>query len=314
MDLATLMPGVIPAVAGPTTTAGGTGFSIAGARTDSITFLLDGGLNSNLLNNGLVLNPNPDAVEEFRVLSSNYSAEYGRNAGGIVSVITRSGSNEYHGSLYEYVRNSYFNANSFFNNEQHLPIDTLKRNQFGVVVGGPIRIPKLVDGRNRLFFMMAYQGQRQTQLQTSSKVNVYTPAELNGDFSRSNSAGTGPDSKVVSFLQKYPFFQPNPSLAAQGIIDPSKINPIATNYIKAGLLPTSASGFLFSQGAAQDNRDELTEKLDFVLTQNDHLSFTLGSNRNPVISPSPTSRALPTPLWRTAIWAVQITPRRSRLR
>lgn len=285
MDLATLMPGVIPAVAGPTTTAGGTGFSIAGARTDSITFLLDGGLNSNLLNNGLVLNPNPDAVEEFRVLSSNYSAEYGRNAGGIVSVITRSGSNEYHGSLYEYVRNSYFNANAFFNNEQGLPRDTLKRNQFGVVVGGPISIPKLVDGRNRLFFMMAYQGQRQTQLQTSSKVNVYTPAELNGDFSHSNSSGTGPDTKVVNFLTKYPFFQPNPALAAQGIIDPAKINPIATNYIKAGLLPTSPTGFLFGQGAAQDNRDELTEKLDFVLTQNDHLSFTLGSNRNPVISP-----------------------------
>src|SRR6266404_4985938 len=117
MDLATLMPGVIPAVTAPSTTAGGTGFSIAGARTDSITFLLDGGLNSNLLNNGLVLNPNPDAIEEFRVLSSNYSAEYGRNAGGIVSVITRSGSNDYHGSLYDYVRNSYFNANSFFNNE-----------------------------------------------------------------------------------------------------------------------------------------------------------------------------------------------------
>jgi outer membrane receptor protein involved in Fe transport len=285
MDLATLMPGVIPAVAGPTTTAGGTGFSIAGARTDSITFMLDGGLNSNLLNNGLVLNPNPDAIEEFRVLTSNYSAEYGRNAGGIVSVITRSGSNEYHGALYDYVRNSYFNANSFFNNEQGLPIDSLKRNQFGVVISGPIAIPKIVNGRNRMFFMMAYQGQRQSQLQTSSKVNVFTPAELNGDFSHSNASGTGPDLKVASYLASHPFFQPNAALAAQGIIDPSKINSIATNYIKAGLIATSPTGFTFAQGAARDDRDELTEKLDFVITQNDHLSFTLGSNRNPVISP-----------------------------
>ncbi len=66
MDLATLLPGVIPAVGGPATTAGGTGFSIAGSRTDTITFLIDGGSNNDLLNNQLAYNPNPDAVEEFR--------------------------------------------------------------------------------------------------------------------------------------------------------------------------------------------------------------------------------------------------------
>jgi hypothetical protein len=285
MDLATLLPGVIPAVAGPMNTAGGSGLSIAGSRTDSITYLLDGGVNNNLLNNGLVLNPNPDAVEEFRVLTSNYTAEQGRNAGGIVSVVLRSGSNDFHGALYDYVRNSYFNANSFFNNEQGLPRDNLKRNQFGAVVSGPIWIPKVFNGRNRVFFMMAYQGQRLSQTQTSSKVNVFTPAELNGDFSHSNNSHTGPDPLVAGYLLQYPYFQPNPALAAQGIIDPSKINSIAQNYIKANLLPTAPSGFLFSQGAYRDDRDELTEKLDFVITDTDHLSVTLGSSRNPVTSP-----------------------------
>lgn len=284
MDLMGLLPGIIPGVAGASV-AGGSSFSIAGARTDSITFLLDGGVNTNLLSNGLVLNPNPDAIEEFRVLTSNYNAEYGRNAGGIVSVITRSGSNDFHGSAYDYVRNSFFNANSFFNNEQGLPRDTLKRNQFGAVVAGPVWIPKVFNGRNRVFFMVAYQGQRQSQLQTTSKVNVFTPAELNGDFSHSNAAGTGPDTKVVNFLQKYPFFQPNASLAAQGIIDPSRINAVAKNYIKAGLIPASPTGNLFSQAAARDDRDELTEKLDFVITQKDHLSATLGSSRSTAISP-----------------------------
>ncbi|HLJ49287.1 MAG TPA: carboxypeptidase regulatory-like domain-containing protein [Bryobacteraceae bacterium] len=282
MSLATLLPGVIPNSS--FTTAGGTGFSVAGARPDSITFLLDGGMNTNLLNNGLVLNPNPDAVEEFRISTSNYSAEYGRNAGGIVSVVTKAGTNTFHGSAYEYVRNNDFNANSFFNNENGLPVSILKRNQFGAVVDGPVLIPKVFNGRNRFFFTMAYQGQRQTQVQTSSGIGTFTPAELTGDFSHSGPKG-GPDPLVASFLQKYPFFQSNPSLAAQAIIDPSKIDPVAQKFIKAGLIPTSPTGTLFYTANALDNRDELTERLDFAVTDRDRLSVTLGSSRNPVLTP-----------------------------
>ena len=176
-----------------------------------MTFLLDGGLNNNLLDNGLVLNPNPEAIEEFRVITSNYNAEYGRNAGGIVSVVTRPGGNQFHGALYDFVRNSYFNANSFFNNQAGLPRDNTKRNQFGATIGGPVWIPKVFNGRNRLFFMVSYQGQRLTQLQTSAKVNTFTPAELTGDFSHSNTAGTGPDTKVVELpANSIPTFNPTP--------------------------------------------------------------------------------------------------------
>lgn len=284
MDLATLMPGVIPGVAGPSNTAGGTSFSIAGARTDSITFLLDGGMNNNLLSNAAVLNPNPDAIEEFRILTSNYSAEYGRSAGGIISVVTRSGSNSFHGTAFEYLRNADLNANAYFNNEFGLPRDSLKRNQFGGTIGGPVLLPKF-NGRNRFFFFVAYQGQRLSQLQSTAKTQVFTPAELNGDYSLSNAARNGPDANVVKFLQQNPFYQPNPALAAQGIIDPNKINSVARNYIKAGLLPTSPSGFAISQGSARDDRDELTEKIDLVATQNDRLSVTLGSSRNPSLLP-----------------------------
>src|SRR5262249_43176733 len=84
LDLALLQPGVIP---GQGSSGAGT-FSIAGGRQDSVTYLLDGGVNNNLLSNGVVLNPNPDMVEEFKILTSTYNAEYGRNAGGIVSVVT----------------------------------------------------------------------------------------------------------------------------------------------------------------------------------------------------------------------------------
>jgi outer membrane receptor protein involved in Fe transport len=282
MSLATLIPGVIPNT--QFTTAGGTAFSVAGSRPDSVTYLLDGGVNNNLLSNGLVLNPNPDTIEEFKILTSNYAAEYGRSAGGIVSVVTRGGTNDFHGALYEYVRNNDFNADSYFNNERGAPVPILKRNQFGVSVGGPVWIPKLIHGRNRIFFTMSYQGQRQSSLPTGNAITTFTPAELSGDFSHSGSNGS-PDTKVVKFLQQFPYFQPNSGLAAQGIIDPTKIDPVAKNYIKAGLIPTDPTGTLFFAGASADNRDELTERLDFVVTDRDRITATLGSSRNPTLNP-----------------------------
>jgi hypothetical protein len=102
LDLAALQPGVTET--NGDSTAAGT-YSIAGGRSDSVTYLLDGGLNNNLLDNSVVLNPNPDTIAEFRILESNYSAEYGRNGGGIISVVTKSGTNEWHGSGFEFLRN-----------------------------------------------------------------------------------------------------------------------------------------------------------------------------------------------------------------
>src|SRR5208283_2260500 len=238
LDLLATLPGVTRT--NPDSGAAGE-YSIGGGRTDSVTYLLDGGLNNNLLSNGVVANPNPDAISEFRVLESNYSAEYGRNAGGIVSVVTKSGTNQLHGSAYDFLRNNDLNANSFFNNQQDLPRAVLKRNQFGGTIGGPIYIPKVFDGRNKLFFIFSYQGQRQSALDTSvGKVNTFTPAEQNGDFS--HAVNGGPDPLVATYLQNNPYYQPNPTLAAQGIIDPTRIDPIAANYFTQGLIPTSATG------------------------------------------------------------------------
>ncbi|HLK21480.1 MAG TPA: TonB-dependent receptor [Bryobacteraceae bacterium] len=278
MDLATLLPGVVPAQDGGSAAH----FNIGGGRGDSVTYLLDGGMNNNLLSNDHVANPNPDAVEEFRVLTSNYNAEYGRNGAGIVSVVTKSGSNDFHGALFEYVRNDYFNANKFFNNEQGLPRDVLKRNQFGAEVGGPVWIPKVFNGRNRLFFMSAWESQRLSQLRTASQVNVFTPDELKGDFSHSGPGG-GPDQNVVGFLQQYSYFQPNPTLAAKGIIDPTRIDPVSQKYISANLIPSTPTGILFQQGSAQDNFDELTNKVDFVATDKDRVSVTLYAFRENTI-------------------------------
>src|ERR1022692_3946297 len=170
LDLLKTQPGVTPT--NPDSGAAGD-YSIGGQRTDSVTYLLDGGNNNSLLGNGVVANPNPDAVAEFKVLENNYGAEYGRNAGGIVSIVTKSGTNTLHGTAYDYVRNTAFDANSFFNNEQGLPLGVLKRNQFGGTIGGPIVIPKIVNGRNKVFFFFSYEGQRQTSLEALSETTVY---------------------------------------------------------------------------------------------------------------------------------------------
>ena len=302
LDLAFTQPGVLPA---PTTGYGSEksgefseGFTVAGGRPDAVTYLLDGGLNNSVTSNNVVFDPNPDTVAEFRILTNNYTAEYGRNGGGTVTVVTKSGTNDLHGSVFDYLRNDAFNANDYFDNELGHPRPVLKRNQFGGTFGGPII-------KDRLFYFFGYQGQRQTSVVHGQAVTTYTPAELNGDFS--HAVNGGPDPNVVCFLTAFfpdgtecgppdqngnptpgiahPYFQSNPALAAKGIIDPTKIDPVAKAYINAGLVPTSPNGQLFPEGAAFDNVDQYTGKLDFYASTTDRLSLTIGSNQEPTAAP-----------------------------
>jgi hypothetical protein len=248
------------------------GYSIGGGRSDSVTYLLDGGLNNDLLSNAIVVNPNPDAIAEFRVLESAYGAEYGRNAGGIVSIVSKSGTNQVHGTAYDYVRNTDFDSNDFFSNQQNQPRAILKRNQYGATFGGPVVIPHILNGRNKLFFFFSYQGQKQTQDVLEGEVLTYTPAEATGNFSQA--VNGGPDPNVVNFLLANPYFQPVPALANQGIIDPTKIDPVAQAYFKNGLIPTSPSGSLFPTGSALANNNEYLGKLDYSISSHDTVSAT----------------------------------------
>ncbi len=281
LDLLGTQPGVTPS--NPDNGSAGN-YSIGGQRTDSVTYLLDGGNNTALLSNSVVANPNPDAVAEFRVLESDYSAEYGRNAGGIVSVVTKSGTNSLHGTAYDYVRNNYFDANQFFNNQQGLPVPVLKRNQFGGTIGGPIIIPKVFNGKDKLFFFFSYEGQRQVSLDTGlGQVTTFTPAEAMGDFSSAPQAGY--QAAVASFLQANPQYQPNPTLAAQGTIDPAAIDPVAKAYFAKGLIPTSATGSLFPQAVSTANYDEYLGRFDYNITSRDVVSGTFTTRNYPITYP-----------------------------
>jgi hypothetical protein len=280
LDLALTVPGVVPAPPSNNPYIVSS-ISIAGGHPDSIFYILDGANNTSVDSTAVVLNPNPDMVAEFRILTSNYTAEFGGAGGGIVSVVTKSGTNTVHGSLYDYFRNDGLDASDYFSNQQarvndvsNTPRPKLQRNQFGGTFGGPVVIPKLFHGQDKLFFYFGYQGQRESQTQVGPAVTVFTPAEITGDFS--HAVNNGPDPNVVAYLQANPWFQPNAGLAAQGIIDPTRINAVSQNYINANLIPSTPSGVEFPHAPATDNRNEYTAKIDYNITPSDHLSGTIG--------------------------------------
>jgi hypothetical protein len=177
-SFATLVPGVLASYGftQPATDEYNDQFvSINGSRPNANSFLLDGGVNTEPAFNGPGLYPSIDMVQEYKVQTNNYSAEFPNTAGGVINVITKSGTQKFHGSLYEFHRSTGLNANNFFANQAGLPRAPFLYNQFGASVGGPI-FP------NRTFFFFSYEGLRWTQAVTTT-ATVPTAAERGGDFS-----------------------------------------------------------------------------------------------------------------------------------
>jgi hypothetical protein len=156
----------------------GSGVSVNGSRGSAVNVTIDGieaneSSNPNPVNN--IFRLNPDNVQEFKVTTSNPTPEEGRNSGANVSIATRSGTNELHGTLFEFFRNTNLNAKEFFANAQDAPKPEIRLNQYGFEVGGPIR-------KNRTFAFGSWQGQKVNIRNVISSANLYTPAALNGDF------------------------------------------------------------------------------------------------------------------------------------
>ncbi len=162
--------------------AGGQSFSVNGQRSDYNEYLIDGFMAKEVQHETNSIEPIIDALREFRVQTSNYGAEFGVEAGGQINAVMKSGTNDFHGSAWEFVRNSDFDANNYFNNLSRVGIPAFRRNQFGVSAGGPVWLPKLYNGKNRTFIFGAYEGTRVskgiTQLST-----VPSAALRSGDFS-----------------------------------------------------------------------------------------------------------------------------------
>jgi hypothetical protein len=162
--------------------------AINGQTNRSNFFLTDGINNFGSFQSTYAVPPIVDAVQEFKVVSHTDSAEFGSVLGGVVNVVTKSGTNDLHGSVWEYVRNAAFDSRpAFLDPSAKTP--GFRQNQFGASVGGPVWIPKLYNGRNKTFFFFAYQGLRYNQ-DSSTNLLVPTEAELSGDFTNSPSLGT----------------------------------------------------------------------------------------------------------------------------
>jgi len=169
--------------------AGWGNFSSNGGLSGANEILVDGAAVTMFSNNAPSLVPPVDATQEFRVQTNNYSAEFGRSSGAVVNIGIKSGTNQLHGSFYEFLRVDKLDANDFFQNRAGQARPKLTYNQFGFSIGGPVIIPKVYNGRDKTFFFVNFEGFRQRQ-GPALNTTVPTPAQLNGDFSKTfNSAG-----------------------------------------------------------------------------------------------------------------------------
>ncbi len=221
-----------------------TGGSANGGRQGSTYYLLDGVPNMDTYLLLAAPFPNADATQEFRVISNNFDARYGFSPGAVVTIQTKSGTNDFHGGAFEFLRNDKLNASNYFTGS----VDSLKRNQFGAYVGGPVL-------KNKLFFFVNYQGTRSSSAASTNVTYTPTAAMLRGDFSAVPETITAP-----GFVKNQ--------------IDPSLFSPAALAIAKTALPlgQDPATGQVnYQSGAIKQQFDEGTGKLDWVINNRQHL-------------------------------------------
>jgi hypothetical protein len=244
--------------------------SANGTRVGQTNYLLDGGNNIDEYTNVNAPFPMPDALQEFGVQTSNYSAEYGQNAGGIVNIITKSGGEHFHGDLFEFVRNRVFNAANYFSYVNGVKtVDPLKRNQFGGTVGGPVEIPHLFHG-NKSFFFFGYQKTiNREQALSASASTLPTVAQLAGTFAGEKQCLTDPLNPAAIV-----------SCTPNGSTYTTQVNP--NDYSSASLklltyLPPpsalNANGSISFVAPSYYNLGEVTARFDQGLGEKDKLTL-----------------------------------------
>ena len=239
-----MLPGVAPPAPGSAgSIRGDFAVNVNGAREDSNNFLLDGVFNGDPQLNGIGVTPPVDAVREFEIVTSAYDASFGRNAGGQVNVVLKSGTNQFHGAAYEFFRNRALDARNFFAPPTEKS-PQYQRNQFGASLGGPVI-------RNRTFFFGDYEGRRLREGVTRI-TNVPTDLERAGDFSRSNLLAIDPFTQL-------PF--------AGNVIPEERRNPVGLAIAALYPLPnrSAPNQNYVSSPASRDREDHFDVRLDHNL-------------------------------------------------
>ncbi|MBI4902484.1 MAG: carboxypeptidase regulatory-like domain-containing protein [Acidobacteria bacterium] len=298
MSLVRLMPGVIArdqvGDARGSRNVFDSNFSVGGGRTSTNEVLLDGATNTIGDFNGVAIVPPQDGVQEFRIEANSFSAEFGRTGGGVVNMITKSGTNRYNGTAYYYAQNDAFNANSFSNNRFSVRKQVLRRNQMGFSTGGPILIPRLYNGKNKTFFFAAYEG-RKDKDPVNSITSVPTDLERGGDFSRLvylAANGAQPitiydpaTSRIAGTARQRDPFPGN-------VIPAGRINPIAAKVLqeypqpnRAGSTVTGRQNYNFL-GGREYNRDVFSARGDHYLNDRHRIFGRFSWQQNEDVYPS----------------------------
>ncbi|HEV2272806.1 MAG TPA: TonB-dependent receptor [Acidobacteriaceae bacterium] len=270
LSLQALLPGAVPM--GTNSAASGIAlntnlvFSVNGARPNQSAYTLDGGLNMDTYNNVPAAFPNPDMLQEFSILQNSYSAVAGRDAGAVINMITKSGTNELHGTLYEFLRNDYADAKDYF----ATTVPPLKRNQFGGTIGGPVRFPGY-NGRDKTFFFVGAELTRQVLGSTISSTIVPTALERSGNFSQTFVRGkpitVAPPSTVTA---SNPSGTPFPG----NIIPAAYLDPVAQTFTNHFLPLPNQPGNIYAFNLSLPTREnQVIAKVDQNFSSHDQLSF-----------------------------------------
>jgi hypothetical protein len=256
--------------------------TVNGGRGRANNYSVNGGDGNDLFVNGPAIEPSPDSIEEFRVITNNFDAEYGRNSGAVVNVVTKSGTNELHGSFYEFFRNDVLNAHQF--TFIPTPKPGFKQNQFGGTLGGPIK-------KDKTFIFGSYEGRRIVKGVVSQLVTVPTGAQVNGDFSGGNPtaqfSGTLTDNTVATILQNRPGCASAVSAAGGGAIAPltpystifpnEKIptacfDPVAVSLLQGVPGVGGSASRVLTVPKNRDRGDQFQIRVDHSLTNNQKIS------------------------------------------
>jgi hypothetical protein len=269
---------------------------INGNREQTNNYILDGMDNNQIDNNDVAFAPSVDAIQEFNLISQNAPSSYGNYLGGIVSVTIKSGTNQFHGDAFEFIRNDVFNANTWANGltktatTSAAPTPKLRWNEFGGSIGGPII-------KDKLFFFADYQGSRFDQPATSALFTVLTTAERKGDFSALCTAGFNAQGVCNNLAQQ--LYDPHSAGSPTGRLPflnnqiTSNISAAASNILNSPLYPQPINSLLTNNQInlthSSTNSDQGDLKIDWVATQKDHI-YGRYSQQN--IS-NPTTNSLP---------------------
>ena len=293
LTLVSLAAGVTPV----NTSAGGqssTNFVANGVRNSTSDVLLDGMSLTNVEQNSGITNleyqPSVDVVQEFKVQTNFFSAEFGNTGGAVVNMVTKSGTNQFHGVGYEFARNAVMNANSWFSNRAGHTIPDFKRNVFGGTLGGPVLIPKVYNGRNKTFFFFDYEGTRQSTAATQLS-SIPTLKERAGDFSDTRDA----NGTLITIYNPFDTYKAADGRTlrnafAGNIVPASLQNPVAKNalaYYPAptsdGTLYTHTNNF-FGQGVSTAQASQIDAKIDHNLSDKSRFSsrYSLNFDNNSI--------------------------------